>query len=86
MKYYFHSLEPHSIGGVSFPTATMNLHVAVNSPSSDVTVTVATPPPTAVTTPLSTVTISSFEDSHVTFLLVALAGVNVTSRFTMSPR
>jgi hypothetical protein len=62
---------------------TVTLHVAVLLPSSVVTVMVALPAETALTTPLDTVATDVLLDFHVTFLLVAsdgeMVGVSLVS-------
>ena len=60
-------------------------HVAVLPPPSVVTVIIAVPAPTAVTTPSSTVATFSSLDFHVTFLLVAFSGDIVAVRVTVPP-
>ena len=54
-------------------------------PSTVVTVIVAVPALTAVTTPSATVATASLLDIHVTALLVALSGVTVAVRANISP-
>ena len=64
---------------------TVTLHVAVLLPSSVVTVMVAVPTLTPVTSPLLTVAIEASFVSHVTFLLVAFVGSTVAVREIVFP-
>ena len=64
----------------------MTVQAAVKLLSAVVTVIVAVPAPTAVTLPVaSTVATLSLSLLHVTFLLVALSGVMVAVRGSVSP-
>ena len=65
------------VTGTVWGALTVTLHVAVLAPSSVVTVMMASPALTAVTTPLFTVAISLLLLLHVTPLLVAFVGSTV---------
>ena len=65
--------------------ATVTSQLAVLLPSCVVTVMVAVPAATAVTVPLSTVTILLSLLLQVTFLLLALSGFTVAVRVSLSP-
>ena len=64
---------------------TLNVHEAVLLPSVVVTVTVAVPAPTAVTTPLLTVTTLVSFELQLTDLSVAVSGVTVADNAYVSP-
>ena len=72
-----------SKAGASFVTVTEQ--VAVNPPSSVLTVIVAAPSATAVTTPLSTVATFSSEVLHVTDVTAALEGATVAVKEPVVP-
>ena len=66
--------------------AAVTVHVAVNLPSSVAAVTVAVPGATAISlTSVFTATMRSLSVLHVTVLLVASAGLMVTSKVSVSP-
>ena len=69
--------------GSGSPTVTT--HLAVFWPSSVVTVMVASPAATAVTTPSFTVAMASSLLAQLTFLLVAFAGAMVVAKVAVSP-
>jgi len=67
------------------PPVTITVQVAVFLPSSVVTVIVAVPDETAVTTPPITVATAGLLEVHVTVLLVALPGATVAVRVSVFP-
>lgn len=77
------TVEPHPPFSVPF---TVTAQVALNDPSSLVTVIEAVPALTAVTTPLSlTFTIDSSEDVHLTPLFVAVSGERLAFSVSVPP-
>ena len=66
-------------------SATVTAQVSVNSPSAVLTVMVALPALTALTTPFSTVATAVFELLQVSPLFVALFGVTVAVRVPVAP-
>lgn len=71
--------------GVVDSCSTVTSHVAVLLPSAVVTVIVALPAETAVTTPLETVATDVFNDVQVTVLLVAFSGATVAVKVSVAP-
>lgn len=64
---------------------TVTVQVSVQPPSAVVTVMVALPAETPLTTPLLTVAILVFEEDQVTFLFVASLGETVAVRLVVEP-
>ena len=71
--------------GCTTAASTVTAQVSVKLPSAVVTVMVAEPAATGVTTPAATVATLSSLDFQVTFLLVASAGATVAVRVPVSP-
>jgi hypothetical protein len=84
------SIEAVALFKATLSTATVGLvtvtvHVAVLLPSAVVTVIVAVPAATAVTTPFATVATSVFDEAQLTALLDALSGERVAVNVSVCP-